>query len=422
MSKERRTDLTPTASRRGFLACAAAGLAFPFLPRVAFAQRAGQPFPQWIEFFRARALARGVSSQTYDAVMVGMKPDVSVYKLDSNQAEFNEDLWQYLNRRVSDWRIATGVERVKQFGGLLARVERDFGVDRYLLLGLWGMETAFGEVVVNPKHMRPVLPALTALAWGEARRRRYWEQELLNALVIVERRWAKPDEMIGSWAGAMGHTQWMPEVWLHMGVDYDHDGRVFPYGPPDDALAGTANYLNKRGHYRRGEAWGYEVRLPDGFDTKRADRRTQRTYAQWQGMGVVRADGKSFPHPAHHVRLWLPVNGGPAFLFGQNFLALRSYNPSFNYALAVAYLGDRVKGTGPFRQQFPGGEPRPPTLAEVQEIQQRLTALGFDTGGVDGRVGADTMRAVRNFQQRRGLAPADGYAGLKVLSALRGGA
>jgi membrane-bound lytic murein transglycosylase B len=239
-------------------------------------------------------------------------------------------------------------------------------------------------------------------------------------MVIVQRGWAKPEEMTGSWAGAMGHTQWMPEVWLNVGVDYDRDGRVWPFGEPGDALAGTAQYLVKRGRYRRGETWGCEVSLPPKFKTSLADRRTWRTYQRWADLGVRRADGKPFARLKDRTRLWLPVKGGPAFLLGQNFYAARSYNPSYSYALALVHLGDRIRGDGPFKQQFPGGE-RTLTVAELQEIQQRLTKLGYDTGGTDGRVGSGTMRAVRQFQEKVGLEPADGYPGLKVLTRLRQG-
>jgi lytic murein transglycosylase len=268
---------------------------------------------------------------------------------------------------------------------------------------------------VQKKHMRPVIPALAALAWGEPRRRRYWEQELLNALVIIERGWSTPEEMRGSWAGAMGHTQWMPEVWLNVGVDYNRDGRVTPF-QLDDAIAGTAHYLVKRGNYRRGEPWGYEVR-----GVSRGSREgASRTYAAWQKAGITRADGQPFAQSNTTAKLWIPVAGGPAFLLGQNFYAVRSYNPSMNYTLAIVHLGDRLMGGGPFVQSFPGGE-RTPTLAELQEIQQRLTALGFDTGGADGRIGNDTMTAVRNFQRKVGMQPADGYAGVKLLARLRQG-
>ena len=400
-------------SRRRFL-LTAAGATAVLAAAPGLGQAATTPFPEWVESFRPRALARGVSDATYRRVMGGVQPDTSVYALDRAQPEFTETAWQYLNRRVSDWRIRTGKERVGEHAALLARIEREFGVDRYTLVGLWGMESAFGDVIDNPKAMRPVIPALAALAWGEARRRRYWEQELLNALVIIERGWSDPSRMIGSWAGAMGHTQWMPEVWLNMGVDFDRDGRISPFGKPDDALAGTARYMVRRGKYRRGEAWGVEVRLPPSL----AGTARPRPLALWQSAGVTTANGQPFPPLSGRLRLWSPVSGGPMFLLGQNFSAIRSYNPSNNYALAIAHLGDRIRGGEAFVQPFPGGE-RTPTLAELQEIQRRLTALGYQTGGVDGRVGSDTMRAVKAFQERVGITPADGYAGLKVLARLR---
>jgi len=408
----------PLLARRDCLQVILGGIALLAAGRMAAEARAS--FPQWVESFRHRARRRGISDATYDRVMRGLTPDTKVYAFDRRQPEFTEALWQYLNRRVSDLRIEAGKQRAKEHAALLAQIERDTGVDQSMLLGVWGMETVFGNVIDNKTYMRPVFPALAALAWGEPRRRGYWEKELLNALVIVERGWAKPEDMIGSWAGAMGHTQWMPEVWLNIGVDYDKDGRVWPFGNPADALAGTAQYLRKRGNYRRGEAWGYEVRLPPKFKTRLADRRTWRTYQRWKDFGVARADGKPFPHLKHRARLWLPVPGGPGFLLGQNFYAARSYNPSYSYALAVVHLGDRVTGGAPFQQQFPGGE-RALTAAEIQEIQQRLTKLGLDTGGTDGRVGSGTMRAVRKFQERAGIEPADGYPGLKVLERLRKG-
>jgi lytic murein transglycosylase len=408
-----------TITRRALLA-ATASVAALSATGAALAQSAQMPFDRWVANFRARALAKGVRGETYDAVMRDVKPDTRVYALDRSQPEFTEQLWQYLNRRVSDWRIITGKERLREHGALLARIEKDYGVDRHILLAVWGMESSFGDVIDNMKYMRPVIPALAALAWGEPRRRSYWEQELINALIIVDRGWATPKEMIGSWAGAMGHTQWMPEVWLRIGVDYDRDGHIKPFGKPDDALAGTARYLAERGKWVRGEPWGTEVKLPAGFNTRLADQRTWRGYTQWHGYGIARADSKPFARPNDRARLWLPVARGPAFLLGQNFYAVRSYNPSSNYTLAICHLADRIRGEGPFAQQFPGGE-RALTLAEVQEVQKRLTAAGFDTAGVDGRVGLDTMRAVAAFQRKVGIEPADGYAGLKELARLRQG-
>ena len=399
--------------RKAIQALALATLA---LPARSPAQSAKETFDQWLSSFRSRALARGVSDATYTRVTHGLKPDTTVFKELRSQPEFTEQLWQYLNRRVSEWRIDVGKEKAKEYAPLFARIEKDYGVDRGIMLGLWGIESAFGDPDVQKNHMRPVIPALAALAWGEPRRRAYWEQELLNALVIIERGWSTPEEMRGSWAGAMGHTQWMPEVWLNVGLDYDGDGRASPFGKPDDALAGTAQYLVKRGKYRPGEHWGYEVRGAHGMSGGGASR----TYESWQKAGVTRADGKAFPQPNASARVWVPVPGGPAFLLGPNFYAVRSYNPSMNYTLSIVHLGDRIMGGGPLVQSFPGGE-RTPTLAEVQEIQKRLTDLGFDTGGTDGRVGNDTMIAVRNFQRKVGMQPADGYAGVKLLARLRQG-
>lgn len=395
--------------RRRLLQGAAALGASLVAPSELLAQSASQPFEQWVATFRSKALARGVSGATYDRVMTGLKPDMAVFALQRAQPEFKEQLWQYLNRRVSEWRIVTGRERAKQYAALFNKLEADFGVSRVTLLGLWGMETAYGDPIVFQNHMRPVFPCLAALAWGEPRRRKYWETELVNALRIVERGWGNPSEMRGSWAGAMGHTQWMPEVWLNIGADYDGDGRVNPFGRPDDALAGTCRYLIERGGYRRGEPWGYEVRGPAPSGT--------RSYAEWEKAGVVRADGKPYSVPGARAKGWVPVAGGPKFLIGANFNAVKSYNPSTSYALAICHLGDCVMGAGPFIQPFPNSE-RVPTLAEIQEIQRRLTALGFDTGGTDGRVGAQTMRAIANFQRKVNMEP-DGYAGVKLLARLR---
>jgi lytic murein transglycosylase len=400
-------------TRRALLGSGLAASALFLDPIAAFAA-APAGFEQWRDRFRAHALAKGVSEATWARVMDRIEPDMSVFRETGNQPEFNEELWQYINRRVSDWRIINGREALRKNEALFARIERDFGVERGTLLALWGVESAYGDPLVQQNHMRPVFPALAALAWNEPRRRAYWESELINALRIVDRGWSRPEEMLGSWAGAMGHTQWMPEVWLNVGIDYDQDGRVSPFGRPDDALGSTARYLVTRGKYHRGEHWGYEVRA-NGVSA-----RGHRSYAAWAGAGVTRADGAPFPQPNASAQLWTPVPEGPSFLLGPNFYSVRSYNPAMSYALAICHLGDRILGGPPFIQPFPGSE-RALTLAEVKEMQVRLTKAGFDTGGTDGRVGNDTMQAVRDYQTRMGLEPADGYGGLKVLARLRQG-
>jgi membrane-bound lytic murein transglycosylase B len=405
LAPSRRALLTGALALSGTIALGARAFAVP------------PGFSNWLADFRGRAVRRGISAQTYAKVMNTLEPDLSVFEQFRAQPEFTEATWQYINRRCSDWRVITGKERAKENADLLARIEKAYGVDRYIMLGLWGMESSYGDVITNPKYMRPVIPALAALAWHEPRRRLYWETELLNALTIVDRGWAQAPDMIGSWAGAMGHTQWMPEVWLHMGVDFDRDGRISPFGRPDDALAGTARYLVERGGYRRGEAWGFEVKAAN---ERLADNRSFRTYEQWQTLGVRRADGKPFARPGDRAKLWRPERGGPAFLIGQNFRSVYSYNPSVSYALALCHLGDLIAGEPGFHQQFPGGE-RVPTLDEVKEIQRRLNEQGFKTDGIDGRTGNDTAKAVLAFEKKVGMIPADGYAGLKVLARLRQG-
>lgn len=280
------------------------------------AQVASHSYVERIRVFRPRALAKNVDGGSFDRVMNSITPDTDVYKLDKAQPEVLEPIWRYLDRRVNEWRIETGRERVKQHAALFDRVEQVYGVDRFLLCALWGMESAFGEVITSPKRMRKVMPCLAALAWREPRRRTYWEQELVNALIIIDRGWAQPHEMIGSWAGAMGHTQWMPGVWLNMGVDFDGDGRINPFGKPDDALAGTARYLVERGKFQRGQTWGYEVRLPRVFDAGLAGGSTTKTTAQWHALGVTSADGGTFLRPDERARLALPAGAdGPGFLY-----------------------------------------------------------------------------------------------------------
>jgi lytic murein transglycosylase len=404
------TRSVPDFTRRNLLGCVAGATAA--LSGLSTA-RAEIGFEQWVVAFRSKAAARGISEETYTGAMRDLQPDMTGLNAIRNQPEFNQQLWQYLNRAASDWRIEAGKGKAKEYASLLSRIERDFGVEASFMLGVWGIESAFGDPVVEKSHMRPVIPSLATLAWAEPRRRSYWEGELINALTIIQRGWSTPQEMVGSWAGAMGHTQWMPEVWLHLGIDYNGDGKISPYGPPDDALATTARYFLERGNYRRGEHWGYEVRMK-----RPVSGTASRSYADWQALGVTRAEGEAFPQPNATARAWLPVAGGPAFLLGANFFAARTYNPAMSYALGLCYLGDRCVGRPSLVQRFPGSEP-PPTLAEVQEIQRRLTTLGFDTGGTDGRIGNATSLAVRNYQRKLGIEPADGYAGVKLLARLR---
>src|SRR5579864_8020168 len=209
-------------TRRAMLRSALGAGALLSGPLVALAT-APPAFEQWRDAFRSKALAKGISQATWDQVMGRIEPDMTVFRELRDQPEFKEELWQYINRRVSDWRIIHGREAIRKNEALFARIEQDFGVERGTLLALWGVESAYGDPLVQQNHMTPVFPSLAALAWNEPRRKAYWETELINALKIVDRGWGTPEEMRGSWAGAMGHTQWMPEVWLNVGFDYDGD-------------------------------------------------------------------------------------------------------------------------------------------------------------------------------------------------------
>ena len=369
-------------------------------------------------------MGRGVSGEstgarhhaaTYTRVMADLKPDTTGLAAIHEQPEFNEQVWQYLNRRVSDWRIITGRQKAQEYAALLARIEHDYGVAPSVMLGVWGMEFDLRRPARPEEPHAAGDPVARDARLGRAAPPRLLGGELLNALVI-QSGWSTPAEMNGSWAGAMGHTQWMPEVWLHIGVDYDGDGHISPFGPPDDALATTARYFVERGNYRRGEPWGYEVRAPDKVGGKKS-----RRYAEWQKLGVAPRRRAGLPAARRHCQA-LGAGAGRAGLPARPEFLCRAHLQSVDQLHARDRPSRRPRiGGEAFVQSFPGSE-RAPTLAEVQEIQRRLTALGFDTGGTDGRVGNDTMLAVRDFQRKVGMKPADGYAGIKVLARLRQGA
>ena len=380
----------------------------------AFAQSARMPFPQWVAAFRSRARAHGISDATYDRVMGSIKPDTSVYALDKDQPEFREEIWQYLNRRVSDWRITVGKERAKEAMPLLKRVEHSYGVDPYVMLGLWGMETAYGDLITNPKHMRPVTSGACGAGLGRT-----------PAPFLLGAGTAQRDGYRGA---RMGRSERYDRLLGRGDGPYAVDaGSLAQYGRRFRRRWANLALWEARRRDRRDGAVSRQTRqippwrglgLRGSFAGGHVRRRGNALHRELAFPGVRPANGKPFPRPSELARLWQPVPGGPVFLLTHNFDAVKSYNPANTYALAVCHLGDRIRGEGGFVQEFPGSE-RPPTLAEVQEIQRRLTALGFNTDGTDGRVGKDTMKAVHDFQIKAGITPADGYAGLKVLARLR---
>jgi membrane-bound lytic murein transglycosylase B len=301
-------------------------------------------FPAFVAGLWPEAHARGVSRETFDAAFAGVTPDPAVLDKTHRQAEFTKTVAQYLSSAVSDKRIATGTDQYKQWAPWLARAERQYGVDRYVIMGVWGLETNFGGYTGNDYVIR----SLATLAYA-GYRGTYFRHELLAALAILQARHTDPSHMTGSWAGAMGQTQFMPSNFKTYAVDFDGDGRRDIWTSVPDAIGSTANFLRKHG-WASGETWGYEVRLPPGLT---ASAGTKAHFAAWTERGVRRADGGPMPASGTGTLLLPGGRGGPAFVVTSNFKVIRSYNNSLSYALGVALLGDRIAGWGPLKGQWP---------------------------------------------------------------------
>ena len=335
-------------------------------------------------------------------------PDV--VERDRRQAEFTRALWDYLGRAVSDARIENGQARMAEVADVLARIESRTGVDRYTVAAIWGLESAYGAV----RGDVPVIPAMATLA-AEGRRNEFFETQLIAALRILQDGDTTLDQLKGSWAGAMGHTQFMPSSFLDLAVDHDGDGRRDIWGEdPADALASTAAYLANAGLVT-GQPWGVEVRLPEDFDYLQADRTIRRSPAAWAEMGVLDMEGAPVDETAA-ASILLPMgHRGPAFMIFDNFAAIERYNTADAYVIAVGHLSDRLRGMGPIRAEWP--QDRALTFDERVALQERLTAAGFSTRGVDGRIGPLTIDAIRGWQAANGQVP-DGYASPDLLEAL----
>jgi lytic murein transglycosylase len=373
---------------------------------------AAADFPNCIAALWPQAERRGISLAAYRRFTAGLTPDLSIMdKLDA-QPEFVKAPWDYLDLLVSDDRIARGRDLLAQYAPTFAAVERAYGVDRAIIAAIWGVESNYSTMGGE----RPVLRSTATLACV-GRRRDFFRGEFLAALEILQRGDIPPDRLVGSWAGAFGPTQFMPTSFLRYAVDFDGDGRRDVVDSVADVIASTANNLKTDG-WVRGQSWGYEVVLPQGFDYLLADAARQMTVRQWQSLGVRRADGKPFPRLADHADLLLPAGArGPAFLTLDNFRVIMKYNPAEAYALAIGHLADRLRGGAPFVHPWPRDE-RVLTLDERYELQQLLAQRGFRIGEPDGLVGPQTRLAIRNFQTSVGEIP-DGFASSEVLDRLR---
>ena len=376
-------------------------------------------FDRWVREFWPVARAEGITAATYNAAFAGLTPDPEVLEKARYQPEFVRPLWDYVDKAVSDKRLENGKAMLRQHARLLDALERTYGVDRHILVAIWGMESSYGQVLDDPKIVRNVIRSLATLAYADPRRRRFGRQQLIAALKIAQRGDISLRRMTGSWAGAMGHTQFIPTTYNAYAVDFDGDGRRDIWTTPTDALASAANYLKKAG-WRTGKTWGYEVTLKRGFNYRLADESTSRTIGEWQRLGVARAGGRPFPRPSDKAVLLLPAGArGPGFLLLRNHYVIKRYNNATAYALAIGHLADRLRGGGPFYRDWPANE-RPLQNAELREIQTRLARGGYYGGKIDGKIGPMSKAAIRAYQARRGLEP-DGFAGFDLLLRLRDG-
>ncbi|MBI3371068.1 MAG: lytic murein transglycosylase [Betaproteobacteria bacterium] len=382
-----------------------------FLPLIAGPTHAlAGDFGACLGKLRRDAMANGIATQIFDTAMTGVEPDQSVLDAMDNQPEFTIPIWDYLASLVDEERVADGRARLAQWAEVLTNAEEKFGVDRHTLVAVWGVESDFGRVMGR----RPLVRSLaTGACFGS--RQRFFRGELLATMRILQSGDMRPEVLVGSWAGAFGQTQFMPSTYQRLAVDLDGDGRRDIVGSVPDALGSTANYLKDAG-WVSGEPWGYEVRLPADYRGP-SGRRTRQALVQWSRLGIRRVDGMDLSG-AGPAALLLPSGAsGPAFIVFRNFDAIYSYNAAESYALAIAHLSDRLRGGGPFAAAWPTDDPGL-SRAERRELQERLSARGFDVGEVDGVIGPRTRAAIEVFQASAGLPP-DGRAGARVLQSLR---
>lgn len=368
-------------------------------------------FASCVAGLRSHALGQGISGATFDRMMSGVTPDMKIIEAMNAQPEFRTPIWDYLATLVDDQKIAEGRAMLQKHASVLAQIEQAYGVDRHTVVAVWGVESDFGQV-----PGRWSLPqALSTAACFGTRRREFFRTELVSTMKIVQRGDLAAEKLRGSWAGAFGHTQFIPSTYLRLAVDFDGDGRRDLVDSIPDALASTANYLKKSG-WITGASWGYEVRLPAGYAGP-SGRTGKQDLASWSGRGITRVDGSALAGlPA--AGLLLPAGrNGPAFLVTRNFDAAYAYNAAESYALAISILSDRLRGRPGIRTPWPTDD-RGLSRAERKELQERLTRAGYDVGKPDGAIGALTRAAIKDVEAKLGM-PQTGRAGGKVFDSLR---
>jgi peptidoglycan lytic transglycosylase B len=369
-------------------------------------------FDRWVKKFRTKALANGISGRTYDRALSGVSYNAYVVEKDRNQSEFTKQIWEYLDTATSKARIRNGKAALARNRALLKRIERTYGVDYQVVLAIWGLESAYGA----QRGSIPVIGALATLAF-DGRRQKFFEAQLIAALQILENGDIRPGDMKGSWAGAMGHTQFIPTSYLEYAQDLRGDGKRDIWSDnPEDALASTANYLARFG-WVKGQPWGLEVRLPAGFDYSQTSERVKKSVREWRALGVKTIDGKRLPDHGKSSIL-LPAGAeGAAFLIFKNFQVIERYNKADAYVIAVGVLGDRIMGGKPIQAKWPRGE-KALSYKQKKQMQRLLKRKGFAVVKIDGIVGPNTIAAIRSFQATIGVKP-DGFATTDLLAQLR---
>jgi membrane-bound lytic murein transglycosylase B len=394
-------------------AVAAAGLSLALLMSASPAL-ADAGFQRWVSNFRSTAAQSGISGTTFDRAFRNVKDiDPEVLQKARFQPEFTAPVWDYFDNRVHEQSVAVGRDMARKWKPWLDRIEAKYGVDRYILLAIWSMESNYGEILKRDDVMRNVVRSLATLAYADERRAKFARTQLIAAMKILQSGDIDESHLTGSWAGAMGHTQFIPTSYLAYAVDMDGNGRRDIWNSVPDALATAANLLRKNG-WQSGKTWGYEVSLPAG----RKFPSGSRSLSQWQSIGVARASGKPFRNGSDKAELKVPDGrAGPAFLMTKNFFVIKRYNNADKYALAVGLLADEIAGYGGLVQDWN----RPFTklsFEEKQELQQRLSAYGYYEGKFDGKIGEGSRAAIKAFQAKAGLTQ-DGHPSMEVLSTLR---
>lgn len=369
-------------------------------------------FQSWIKAFRKRALAAGISGQVYDRATANIRYNAKVVERDRNQTEFTKQIWEYLEIAASDQRIKNGKRAYQQNKALLTKIERRYDVDARVVMAIWGLESAYGA----RRGDIGVIEALATLSF-DGRRQKFFTAQLIEALKIIQNGDTSPARMKGSWAGAMGHTQFIPTSYAAFAQDFHGDGRRDIWSDnPTDALASTANYLKQHG-WVKGQPWGMEVKLPNGFDYSKSGEKTKKPVSYWRSLGIKQIDGSQIPNHGKSSILLPGGSRGAAFIIFKNFHVIERYNPADAYVIGVGHLGDRIMGGRDIVASWPIDE-QALSFKEKKQLQRQLRRKGFKVEKIDGIIGPLTIAAIRGFQRSISQTP-DGFASKKLLAQIR---